>query len=230
MAGVQVLYFAAVSRIPIGVAMLLVFTSPILVAQWVRFVRRTVLPARIWVGTVLALAGLAVVAQVWQGLRLDAVGLVTGVGAALCSAAYFLVAEHATATVGPLGLVTWGMVVGAAAIFVVAPPWSIPLDRLVAGADFGGRHVPVWTLLVTCAVLSTAVAYVLSTSALRDLPANVVSVLALCEPIVAAALAWLALSQSLTVAQLAGAAVLLAGATVVQLAARAPVTAPGGDR
>src|ERR1044071_9795668 len=47
-AAVQLLYFAAVSRIPIGIAMLLEFTSPVLVALWVRFVRRVVLPARMW--------------------------------------------------------------------------------------------------------------------------------------------------------------------------------------
>jgi drug/metabolite transporter (DMT)-like permease len=69
---VQFLYFAAVSRIPIGVAMLLEFTSPVLVALWVRFVRRVILPARMWVGTTLALVGLAMVAEVWQGLRLCA--------------------------------------------------------------------------------------------------------------------------------------------------------------
>ncbi len=222
-AGVQLLYFAAVSRIPIGIAMLLEFTSPILVALWVRFARRTVLPARMWVGTVLATTGLAMVAQVWQGLRLDAVGLLAGAGAALCAAAYFVVGEHAVSTLEPLGLVTWGMVVGAAAIFVLAPPWSLPFGLFGAEADFGSWRVPVWTLLVACAVVSTALAYLLSISALRELPANVVSVLALVEPVVATALAWLMLGQALTAEQLAGAAVLLAGATVVQLAARAPV-------
>ena len=45
-------------------------------------------------------------------------------------------------------------------------------------AAFGGWHVPVWALLVTCAVVSTALAYVLSISSLRLLPANVASVLA----------------------------------------------------
>ncbi|WP_291412560.1 EamA family transporter [Actinophytocola sp.] len=222
-AGVQLLYFAAVSRIPIGIAMLLEFTAPILVALWVRFVRRTVLPARMWVGTVLAMLGLALVAQVWQGLRLDAIGLLAGVGAALCAAAYFIVGERGAARIEPLGLVTWGMVVGAVAIFFLAPPWTIPFDLLDDGTDFGGWHVPVWTLLVACAVISTALAYLLSISALRDLPANVVSVLALVEPIVATALAWLILGQALTVVQVAGAVVLLIGATVVQLAARAPV-------
>ena len=218
-AGVQLLYFAAVSRIPIGIAMLLEFTAPVLVALWVRFVRRTILPARMWVGTVLALAGLAMIAQVWQGLRLDVVGLLAGIGAALCAAAYFLLGEHGMTTLTPIGMVTWGMVAGAVAIAVIAPPWSLPADKLGAAADLGPWRLPVWTLLVACAVLSTAIAYLLSISALRHLPANVVSVLALCEPVVATTGAWLLLGQTLTVVQLAGAAVLLSGATLVQLAA-----------
>jgi drug/metabolite transporter (DMT)-like permease len=76
----------------------------------------------------------------------------------------------------------------------------------------------VWTLLVACAVVSTALAYLLSISALRHLPANVASVLALVEPVVATTLAWVILDQTLAVIQLAGAAVLLTGAALVQLA------------
>jgi drug/metabolite transporter (DMT)-like permease len=219
-AAVQLLYFAAVSRIPISMAMLLEFMAPVLVALWVRFVRRVVLPARMWVGTALALAGLAMVAEVWHGLRLDALGMLFGVAAALCAAAYFLIGEHAIGAVEPLGLVTWGMVVGAVVTAVIAPPWSLPGDLLASDADFGAWRVPVWALLVTCAVVSTAMAYVLSISSMRFLPSNVVSVIALCEPIVALALAWLFLGQALTAVQVVGAVVLLTGATVVQLASR----------
>lgn len=219
-AAVQLLYFAAVSRIPIGVAMLLEFTSPVLVALWVRFVRRVVLPARMWVGTALALLGLALVAEVWQGLRLDALGLLFGVGAALCAATYFLVGERAVAAVHPIGLVTWGMVIGAVLTSLMAAPWGLPGDILASDAPFGGWRVPVWTLLVACAVVSTAAAYLLSISSMRFLPANVISVLAVVEPIVATVLAWLVLGQALSVAQAVGAVVLLAGATVVQLASR----------
>jgi drug/metabolite transporter (DMT)-like permease len=228
-AAVQLLYFAAVSRIPIGVAMLLEFTSPVLVALWVRFVRRVFLPARMWVGTALALLGLAMVAEVWEGLRLDALGMLFGVGAALCAAAYFLIGERGVTTLPAIGLVTWGMVVGAVAIAVMAPPWSLPGELMAADADFGGLAVPVWTLLVTCAVVSTAMAYLLSISAMRHLPANVVSVIAVCEPIVATTLAWLVLGQALTVVQVLGAVVLLAGATVVQLASRQPKVILTGD-
>lgn len=226
---VQFLYFAAVSRIPIGVAMLLEFTSPVLVALWVRFVRRVILPARMWVGTTLALVGLAMVAEVWQGLRLDALGMLFGVGAALCAAAYFLIGERGVSTLPALGLVTWGMVVGAAAVAVLAPPWSLPGEIMASDTDFGGLTVPVWTLLVACAVVSTAMAYLLSISAMRHLPANVVSVIALCEPIVAITLAWLVLGQALTVVQVVGAGVLLVGATIVQLASRQPKVVLTGD-
>jgi drug/metabolite transporter (DMT)-like permease len=227
-AAVQLLYFAAVARIPIGVAMLLEFTSPVLVALWVRFVRRVVLPARMWGGTALALLGVVLIAEVWEGLRLDALGLLFGVGAALCAATYFLVGEHAVNAVHPIGLVTWGMVIGAALTSVMATPWSLPGDILVADATFGGMRVPVWTLLVTCAVVSTAVAYLLSISSMRFLPANVVSVVAVCEPIVATVVAWLMIGQKLTVVQVIGAVVLLAGATVVQLAYRRPDAAQTG--
>jgi drug/metabolite transporter (DMT)-like permease len=219
-AAVQLLYFAAVSRIPIGVAMLLEFMAPILVALWVRFVRRVILPARMWGGTALALVGLVMVAEVWDGLRLDALGLLFGIGAAVCAAAYFLTGEHAVAAVAPLGLVTWGMVIGAVVTAVIAPPWSLPGDILASDADFAGGHVPVWALLVTCAVVSTAMAYVLSISSMQFLPSNVVSVIALCEPIVALTLAWLFVGQALTLVQIVGAVVLLTGATIVQLASR----------
>jgi drug/metabolite transporter (DMT)-like permease len=214
----QVMYFVAVSRIPIGIAMLLEFTAPILVALWVRFVRGTHLPARAWVGTVLALVGLAMVAQVWQGLTFDVLGVLAGITAALGAAAYFLLGEHAVSAIEPLGLVTWGMIVGAMAIFVIAPPWTIPLDVFDDTAEFGSWLLPLWLLTIAVVVLSTAMAYLLSISAMRHLPSNVVSVLSLSEPVVAILVAWAFLGQSLTVVQILGAAVLLGGATLVQLA------------
>jgi drug/metabolite transporter (DMT)-like permease len=219
-AGVQVLYFAAVARIPIGVAMLLEFTAPILVALWVRFVRGTTLPAQAWLGTLLALGGLAMVAEVWQGLRLDALGLLAGIGAALGLATYFLLGEHSVGTVHPLGLVTWGMLVGAVGISTMAPPWTLPADILAGPTTFGPLEPPVWTLLVAIAVISTALAYLLSISSLQHMPSQVVSVLSLAEPIVATTAAWALLGQALSAVQVIGACVLLGGATLVQLTSR----------
>lgn len=222
-AGVQLFYFTAASRIPVGIAILLEFTSPILIALWVRFVRRVRMPAPVWAGIALALLGLALVAQVWQGLRLDAVGLVAGFCAGVCSAGYFLIGEHAVATRPPLGMITWGMTIGALSMFVVAPPWKLPMDVLTGTAEFGPWRPPVWLLLLVLAVLCTVCAYLAGITALRHLPATTASVLAMLEPLIATALAWVLLNEALNGLQIAGAGVLLGGAMLVQL------TAPGKE-
>ncbi|RBM16347.1 EamA family transporter [Prauserella sp. PE36] len=220
-AGVQLFYFISASRIPIGVAILLEFSSPVLVALWVRFVRRVRLPWPMWIGIALALGGLAMVARVGEGLRLDAIGLLAGVGAALCSAAYFLLGEHGVANHHPLGMVTWGMVIGAVAVCVVSPPWTLPASVLASPAELGPWRPPVWALLLAVALVSTVLAYLAGISSLRHLPVAAASVLALVEPLVATAAAWLLLDEALTWVQLLGAAVLLGGALLVQL------TSPG---
>ncbi|MGH3518238.1 MAG: EamA family transporter, partial [Haloechinothrix sp.] len=136
-AGVQLFYFVAAARVPVGVAILLEFTSPVLIALWVRFIRGVRLPPAMWVGIALAMAGLSMVAQIWAGLRLDAVGVLAGLLAAVCSAAYFLLGEHGVSTRHPLGIVTWGMLIGAVAICIVAPPWTLPVDLLTLPVPFG---------------------------------------------------------------------------------------------
>ncbi|PRX51072.1 threonine/homoserine efflux transporter RhtA [Prauserella shujinwangii] len=228
-AGVQLLFFVSASRIPVGVAILLEFTSPVLVALWVRFVRRVRLPWAVWGGIALALTGLAMLAQVGTGLRLDTIGLLAGLGAALGSAAYFLLGEHGVATKDPLGMVTWGMIIGAGAVFLVAPPWTLPMDIVLGPAEFGPWRPPVWALLIAVALVSTVLAYLSGITALRHLPASVASVLALCEPLIATAAAWLVLGEALTWVQIAGAGVLLTGATIVQLTAPAKQPSTAGE-
>lgn len=215
-AGVQLLYFVAAGRIPVGIAILLEFVSPVLIALWVRFVRRHRLPRAVWGGIALAMAGLALVAQVWQGVTLDVAGLLAGVGAAVCSAGYFLLGERAVADIDPLGLVTWGMVVGAVAICVVAPPWTWPVRLLDVDVEFGAWRPPVWLLLTLLVLVATVLAYVFGISSLRHLPASVASVLGLVEPVITTVAAWLLLGEELTWPQLLGSAILLAGAYVVQ--------------
>lgn len=217
MAGVQLCYFVAAGRLPVGIAILIEFTSPVLIALWTRFVRKTRLPRVLWLGIALAMLGLGMVAQVWTGLRLDAVGLLAAAGSAVCSAGYFLLGEHGVSTRQPLGMVTWGMIIGAVAVCALAPPWTWPGALLSAPARFGPWHPPVWLLLVAVALLSTALAYIVGLAALRHLPASVASVLGLLEPLIATVTAWALLGETLAWIQALGAAILLAGALLVQL-------------
>jgi drug/metabolite transporter (DMT)-like permease len=211
--GSPLLFFIAVARIPVGVAMVLEFLAPVLVALWIRFVRGTRLPAPMWLGTALALIGLAMVAQVFDGLRLDLVGVLAGLGAAVCTAGYYLLGEHAASTGDPLSLTAGSMLLGAVLISVVSPPWTISLSSLEKPSQFG----PIWLALVLLAVICTAFAYAAGILALRHLPSSVAAVLGLIEPVVATLASRLVLGQVLTVVQVIGAVVLLGGAAIVQL-------------
>jgi drug/metabolite transporter (DMT)-like permease len=215
---VQFLYFVAVSRLPVGVAMLLEYTSPVLVTLWVRYVRHTVLPRAAWYGVFLAMAGLIMVAEVWRGAALDTVGVLAGLTAAACGAAYFLLAERGVESSDPVGLVTWGLVIGAVAMLAVSQPWAVPGRLLRAPARFGAVHPPVWLVLLIMAVVATVIAYLASGAALRHLPSSVVSVVSLLEPVVATTLAWVLLGQALSAVQVIGGVVLLGGALIVRLA------------
>jgi drug/metabolite transporter (DMT)-like permease len=223
-AAVQLLYFVAVSRLPIGVAMLLEYLSPVLVTLWVRFVRGTRLHRAMWLGVGLAVTGLVLVAQVWDGLALDTVGVIAGLATAACSATYFLLGERSVAASDPVGITTWGLVIGAAAVTAVAPVWSLPGTVTFGDTAFGRWHPPVWVLLLAVALVATVVAYLAGMAALRHLPSAVVSVLSLIEPVTATALAWALLGQSLTVVQVIGGVVLLGGALIVQLTSRRTIS------
>lgn len=219
-AGVQLFFFLAVARVPVGVAMVLVNLAPALVALWVRVVRRTRLPGLVWLGIGLAVAGLALVAEIWQGAGLDLLGVAAGLAAAICSAGYFLLGEHGASRHDSFGLTAAGLAIGAVVVVAVSPPWTLPSGLLAAPAVLGGLRPPVWLVLLVLAVVGTVLPYLAGLPALRDLPSALASVLALVEPLVAAVLAWLLLGQALGLTQLAGAVLLLTGALLVQLAAR----------
>nr|WP_245566019.1 EamA family transporter [Thermocrispum municipale] len=216
-AGAQLMYFVAASRIPVGVAILLEFTSPVLVALWVRFVRRVHMPRALYGGVALAMLGLAMVAEVWQGLQLDLLGMGAGLLAAVCASAYFLLGERGMTSQHPLGMLTWGLTFGAIAVCAVAPPWSWPAEKLTMTVEFGPWTPPAWLLLISVAVVSTVLAYLTGLMALKHLPAPVASALGLVEPLAATALAWVLINEALALVQLAGAVAVLTGATIVQL-------------
>ncbi len=93
-AGVQAFYFASISRIPVGVALLVEYLAPALVLGWVRFVQRRPVTGPPPSGVVLAVGGLACVVEVWAGLGFDLLGLLLALGAACCQVGYFVLSDH----------------------------------------------------------------------------------------------------------------------------------------
>ena len=220
---VQWLYFVSIHRLPIGIALLIQYVAPLLVALFVRLVLGRQVRRRIWVALALALAGLGLVVEVWStGLQLDAVGLAAALGGAVAYAAYILMAEHGVRRRDPVSLSAYGF--GFAALFwlVVRPPWLFPANRVDDSVSLLGNlerfEAPVWLLLLFVVVVGTMITFGLVVTALRHLPATRVGIVAMLEPVVASVVAWAWLGESLGAWQLAGGSVVLAGILLAQTA------------
>ncbi|MEV5708938.1 DMT family transporter [Actinoallomurus sp. NPDC052274] len=215
-AGCQSLYFFAASRLPVGVAILLEFTGPVLVVAWMRVVQKRRVPRSAAIGVMIALVGLACVVEVWSGLSLDPLGLLAGLGAAACQAAYFLIIDRVGEDVDPLVMTAAGSTVGVVVLAVAAPPWGIPWHLLTTGVRFGDRSAPGWSLVVWIVLVSTVTAYLTGVAAVHRLSAPVAGAVAYIETVSAALFAWITLGERLGAAQLAGGAIVLVGAFVAQ--------------
>ncbi|MEU5861211.1 DMT family transporter [Nonomuraea sp. NPDC047529] len=232
-AGVQSLYFAAITRLPVGVALLLVYVAPVMVAAWVRLVRKIRLPRAAYAGALVALAGLGIVAEVWHDLRLDALGLALGLLAAACSAGYFLMNDSFGDDVDPLGLVAWGMAGAALVLVPVARPWELRWAAFTESATPapGALTLPVPLAFLWMVVVASVVAYILGVNAVRRLSAAVGATVASLEVIGGAVAAWGLLGEGLDGFQIAGGVIVLSGALLAQTATRrTPTTPQDGDK
>ncbi|MBO2456986.1 EamA family transporter [Actinomadura violacea] len=230
-AGCQACYYLAASRLPVGVAILLEFTGPVMVLVWLRLVRRTPVHRTAAAGVVVAMAGLALVVQVWTGLGLDPLGLAAGLGAAACQASYFLLVDRLAGCVDPLVITTAGSVVAAAALAALATPWALPWRVLGSAVPVGGHTAPGWALVAWIALVSTVLAYLTGIAGLHRLSAQVGGAICYTEAVAATLIAWAALGERLAPVQMAGGAIVLAGAYIAQRAAvpPAPLAADPAD-
>ncbi|WP_327583569.1 DMT family transporter [Nonomuraea sp. NBC_00507] len=218
-AGAQACYFVAASRLPVGVAILLEFSGPVIVLVWLRLVRRVPVNRSAATGVAVALAGLTLVVQVWTGLSLDPVGLAAGLGAAACLAAYILIIDRLTGHVDALVITASGSVVAAAVLTALAAPWAMPWDVLPAQVPVAGYAVPGWTLVAWIGLVSTVLAYLASVAGLQRLSAQVGGAICYTEAVAVALIAWAVLGERLTPAQMVGGAIVLTGAYIAQRAA-----------
>lgn len=219
---VQWLYFVAIDRLPVGVALLLEFTAPVLVALFARFVYRERLRSRLWLGIGCSLGGLALVAQVWDGLVLDTVGVLAGLAAAVSLAAYFLLGEHSVGGKAPLHVLTEAFIVAAVFWNLIRPVTSLLSTDVGAshslGDNLGSWHVPLWFLLAWMVILGTVAPFLAELSALRHLSATEVTLFGMLEPVGATVLGWLWFRETLNGLQVLGIALVLLGIGLAQTA------------
>lgn len=180
-ATVNLFFYAALTRLPLGITVTLEFVGPLGVAVFGSRRWRDV----IWV--VLAAVGIVLLSDGAGGEEVDPLGVALALAAGLFWAAYIL----QSARVGRLGPGAEGATMAAVISAVLVAPFGI--------AQGGGEILDLSILAIGAAtgILSTAVPYVAEMEALRRLPQEVFGVLMSLEPAVAAAIGFVALSQEL---------------------------------
>ena len=219
---VQLFYFLAIHRLPVGIALLIEYIGPVLVAIHARTFGHEHVRRRIWVALALSLTGLGLMVELWNGLSLDALGVVYALVDAVIFAAYLLMAEREVQKREPIPLLAWGFFFAVVFWTIVQPWWSFPAHTAAHTVSLQGRlaslHLPVWALVLWVIVLGSAVPFALIVGALRHITATQAGVTAMLEPVVATVAAWIWLNESLSATQLVGAAVVLCAIGLAQTA------------
>lgn len=216
------LFFLSVELLPVAIAALLAFLAPVLVALWLRFVKKEPVGKGIWVALVLVVGGLLLVSQVWSGMTLSPLGVFYGLLTAAALAAYLLLGEEGARRRDVMSLAFWGFAIATVTWSILAPWWAFPWDLLSSTTSmFDGAvtGIPVWSLVVLMIVISV-VPFVLVLMSLQRIGAQRGGILGTTEPIWAALIAFVLLGEIITPVQGLGGIIVLAGVIVAELASQ----------
>src|SRR4051794_20854607 len=199
------LYFAAIERIDVSLASLILYVYPALVTVGAFALGRESPTRRKLAALALASGGVALVVGGGTG-AIDWLGAAMAFGCAAFYTGFILASDRAAATTSPLGF-TAGVATGAALAFTVA------------AAVTGGIHASgggmLWVALI--ALVSPVAPIGLFMAGLARVGAATASIASTVEPVITVALAWLVLGETLGPLQLAGGALVLAAVVLLQL-------------
>lgn len=208
------LFFGALERMDASLLVLILYAYPALVMVGAVALGRERATGRRIVALLVASAGTALVLGGAASGSLDGVGTAMGFGAALAYSVYILTGDRIGPRIPPLALSAL-VCTGAAGTFSVASAAQGGPEL-----DFGATG---WGWVTAIAVISTVAAILLFFAGMARVGPSAASILSTLEPVVTVCLAAAAFNESLGAVQLAGAALVLSAAAVIQWPSRMPV-------
>lgn len=220
-AACQFCYFSAVQRLDVGLALLIEYTSPLVILAWLRL-RHGHRPGRVTVlGAALSLCGLVLVLDLTGGISPDAVGVLWALAAMVGGASYFLINADTSTGLPSIALAWLGLLVGALVLALLGVVGLMPMHASGGSVTLAGGSAPWWLSALLLALVTAALAYGSGVVAGRLLGARLASFLGLFEVVAGVVFAWLLLGQLPHAVQLAGGLLVLAGVATVKLGERA---------
>ena len=209
------LFFAAIQRGPVAVAVLTHYLAPLFIALAAPVLIGERRSARALLGAPLTLAGLALLLGVHQGGFASPQTALLGGGSALFFMANVLAIKEAGRAFSPLAISALHAPLSAVALMLVFGQDALPpaLDSRVLWVGGGA---------LLCGLVGNSV----FTVGLRRVPAAAAAALTYLEPLTAALLGWIAFGETLGATGLLGGAIVLATGVWVASESRAPKSPP----
>jgi len=203
LAGTEISYFLAIERLPVAVAILLQYLSPVLVLAF----SVALLGERpTWAKILAAVAAVGGCFLVVGGASLgpvaaDPVGVAWGLAGAACFASYTLGSERLVRRLSPWTVLLYAFAFAGAACLAADPA----LSGLAPARD------PLrWGQLLYVSILGTALPFGLFLMGIERIRATRASITAVSEPVFAAVIAYAFLGEALGGAQIAGGLLVIA--------------------
>jgi len=209
MAGVNVCYFEAISKIATAAAILVEYLAPVIIAIYARlFMAQRMGPIR-WMALFMAIGGCYLVVGGYNVnlLNMNAVGVMWGLGAALTYSFYIIYSEYLLRIYSPWTILLYALIFGALGWNVVLGPGTLPKM---------GWDLISWTLIVLCSSVGTIVPFGLFARGVELLRSTRATIVATFEPISAGLIAFVFLGERLAAAQVAGGIAVIISVILVQ--------------
>ena len=214
-AAVQSFYFFSILRLHVSIALIIEFTAPVWIVLYLRFVKNVKIANSMWIGLAAAFIGLILVGEVWKGLTLNGLGVISSFLDALSLAAYFVLGR----TLGKLRstetMLVWGFGITAILYAIVQPVWSFPFHifrtQIDLNGHFAGHHLPGWSLITFIILIGTILPYLCVLAGVKALSPQVASIIGMLEPVLAGVFGWVLLNETFSTIQLIGAVIVLIG-------------------
>jgi drug/metabolite transporter (DMT)-like permease len=220
---VQFLYFYTVSLLPLGLGTLLIFLAPVVVALWVRFGKKQPVSNRLWAAIALSLAGLALVAQVWQGFSFNLLGVFSGLLCAVILALYWILGEAGQKKRDGVSLTMWGFIFASITWAILQPWWNFPFSILREMSEpltSSFPSLPIWGIVLWGVLLGTIAPFLLVLGSLRRIGAQRAGIVATTEPLWAGLIAIIVLGETLNWIQALGASIVVVGVVLAETSRR----------
>lgn len=235
LAAAQLFYYSAVARMPVGMALLIQYLSPVLMlmAAWGYTKYR---PASLsLIGSVLSVLGLVFALDVFgSGEGIDPIGILLATLAMLAVCGYYLIAAAIPDDLPPTALIGGGLVVAALATGTVGVIGLAPLKFTFGTVELFNQPAPWWIPMLVVVLVGTVGGYLGGVAAAKILGSRLASFFGILEVLAAIGVSAILLAELPTSSQLIGAVLVVGGVVCVRLAPDTvtveaplgPVTAP----